>query len=99
MSDAPLTVHDECGGTVEKLISRSGFRPRRVAAGTLRITLKDCVRRACRRIEIGRETVEAKSGDSKPSEGKLADTKTSESGSSESKSSESKPASTTTKSD
>ena len=25
MSDAPLTVHDECGGTVEKLISRSGF--------------------------------------------------------------------------
>ena len=24
-SDAPLTVHETCGGTVERLISRSGF--------------------------------------------------------------------------
>jgi len=24
-SDAPLTVHEACGGTVERLISRSGF--------------------------------------------------------------------------
>ncbi len=84
-ADAPLTVHEACGGTVERLISLSGFSLKGsgwyatdYAKGGASIPKKD--------------GGEAKSAESKPSESKPAETK------SDTKT-ESKPASTTTKSD
>ncbi len=97
MSDAPLTVHDGCGGTVEKLISRSGFHLKGSGWYATDYAKGSSGAPAGESKSDGKS--EAKSGDSKPSEGNTAETKTSESSSSESKSSESKPASTTTKSE
>jgi putative FmdB family regulatory protein len=95
MSDAPLPVHDECGGKVEKLISRSGFHLKGSGWYATDYAKGSSGTPAGESKSDGNS--EAKSGDSKPAEGKPAETKTSESSSSESKSSESKPASTATK--
>jgi len=88
-SDAPLSVHEACGGTVERLISLSGF------------SLKGTGWYATDYAKSGSSTpkkdsdskTESKSTDSKPAESKSSETKSSET------KTESKPASTTTKTD
>jgi putative FmdB family regulatory protein len=112
MSDAPLTVHDECGGTVEKLISRSGFHLK--GSGWYATDYAKGSSGAPSGGESKSDSnseakSDSKAADSKPSDGKAAESKShesksseskqGESKSSESKSSESKPAGTTTKSE
>jgi putative FmdB family regulatory protein len=82
-SDAPLTVHEACGGTVERLISRSGFALK--GSGWYATDYP-------RSGSTPKESGSKESGDSK-AESKPSETKSSES-KSETKT-ESKPASTT----
>ena len=86
-SDQPLTVHEACGGTVERLISLSGF------------SLKGSGWYATDYAKSGSSSSSKKDSDSKTestsTESKSAETKSSE-GKTETKT-ESKPASTTTK--
>lgn len=88
-ADAPLTVHEACGGTVERLISLSGF------------SLKGSGWYATDYAKSGSSSSSKKDSDTKAestsSESKSAETKSSES-KTETKT-ESKPASTTTKND
>ena len=88
-SDAPLTVHEACGGSVERLISLSGF------------SLKGSGWYATDYAKSGSSSSSKKDSDSK-TESTSTESKSSETKSSESKTetkTESKPASTTTKSD
>ncbi len=85
-ADSPLTVHEGCGGAVERLISLSGFSLKGsgwyatdYAKGSASGPKKDAS--------------ETKSADSKPGESKPAETKASEAKTSETKT-ESKPAGT-----
>jgi putative FmdB family regulatory protein len=87
-SDAPLTVHEACGGSVERLISLSGF------------SLKGSGWYATDYAKSGSSSSK-KDSDSK-SESTSTESKSAETKSSESKTetkTESKPASTTTKTD
>jgi len=88
-SDAPLTVHEACGGSVERLISLSGF------------SLKGSGWYATDYAKSGSSSSSKKDSDSK-SESTSTESKSAETKSSESKTetkTESKPASTTTKTD
>jgi len=88
-SDTPLSVHEACGGTVERLISLSGF------------SLKGSGWYATDYAKSGSSSSSKKDSDSK-TESTSTELKSSETKSSESKTetkTESKPASTTTKSD
>ena len=88
-SDTPLSVHEACGGTVERLISLSGF------------SLKGSGWYATDYAKSGSSSSSKKDSDSK-TESTSTESKSSETKSSESKTetkTESKPASTTTKSD
>jgi putative FmdB family regulatory protein len=90
-ADAPLTVHEGCGGTVERLISASGFNFK--GTGWY---VTDYARG-------GSKSKKDSDGDqskteSKPAESKPADSKPAESKSSETKT-ETKPAGSSTKKD
>ena len=92
-SDAPLTVHEACGGTVERLISLSGF------------SLKGSGWYATDYAKSGSSS-QKKDSDKKDSDSKTesasTESKSAETKSSESKpetKTESKPATTTTKND
>jgi putative FmdB family regulatory protein len=99
-SDAPLTVHDECGGALEKLISRSGFHLK--GSGWY---ATDYAKGSSGKPAAGEAKADGNSdakSDSKPSDSKPAEATESKSGESkhaDSKPGESKPASTTTKSE
>jgi putative FmdB family regulatory protein len=93
-SDTPLTVHEACGGTVERLISLSGFSLKGsgwyatdYAKGGSSSRKKDSDG------DSSKTKTESKSGESKPAESKSTESKSSET------KTESKPASTTTKND
>lgn len=93
-SDAPLTVHEGCGGTVERLISLSGFSLK--GSGWYATDYAKTGSSSPRRDSDGdpsKTKAESKSGESKPGESKSSG----ESKSTETKT-ESKP-SATTKSD
>jgi putative FmdB family regulatory protein len=93
-SDAPLTVHEGCGGTVERLISLSGFSLK--GSGWYATDYAKSGSSSPRRDSDGdssKSKSESKSGESKPGDSKSSG----ESKSTETKT-ESKP-STTTKSD
>jgi putative FmdB family regulatory protein len=86
-SDTPLTVHEGCGGAVERLISRSGFSLK--GSGWY---ATDYPRSGSTPRDSGEPKKESKSSESKSSETKSSESKT------ETKT-ESKPAGTTTKTD
>ena len=85
-ADSPLTVHEGCGGAVERLISLSGF------------SLKGSGWYATDYAKGGSSSPKKDPSETKPAESKPAESKPAESKSSETKT-ESKPASTTTKTD
>ena len=88
-SDAPLTVHEACGGTVERLISLSGFSLK--GSGWYATDYAKSGSSTPRKDSDG-ESSKTKT-ESKPDESKSTDSKSSET------KTESKPASTTTKTD
>ena len=88
-SDAPLTVHEACGGTVERLISLSGFSLK--GSGWYATDYAKSGSSTPRKDSDG-DSAKAKT-ESKPGESKSTDSKSSET------KAESKPASTTTKTD
>lgn len=98
-SDTPLTVHEACGGTVERLISLSGFSLKGTGwyatdyakSGSSPSPKKDS-------DGDSKAKSESKSGDSGSTESKTSESKSTESKSSETKT-ESKPAATNTKTD
>jgi putative FmdB family regulatory protein len=97
-SDEPLTVHEDCGGPVERLISRSGFHLK--GSGWY---VTDYAKGSGSKPASG-ETKSESSANSKPAdnksgETKSGDTKSGDTKSTESKPAESKPATTTTKSE
>lgn len=92
-SDAPLQVHEGCGGPVERLISKSGFS---LKGSGWYVTDYGKGGSVPKQDSAG-DASKAKT-DSKPGESKPAESKSTESKSSESKT-ESKPAAGTTKSD
>src|ERR1700732_1382940 len=95
-SDAPLTVHEACGGTVERLISLSGFSLK--GSGWYATDYAKSGSSTPKKDSDGdssKSKSESKSDESKSSESKPTESKSSES-KSETKT-ESKPASTTTK--
>lgn len=97
-ADAPLTVHEACGGTVERLISLSGFSLK--GSGWYATDYAKGGSSTPRRESDG-DSSKTKT-ESKPGESKSTESKSTESKSSESKSetkTESKPANTTTKND
>ena len=102
-SDTPLTVHEACGGSVERLISLSGFSLK--GSGWYATDYAKGGSSSPRKDADGdpsKSKTESKSGESKSGESKSGDSKSSESKSSESKSetkTESKPASTAAKND
>jgi putative FmdB family regulatory protein len=88
-SDAPLTVHESCGGTVERLISLSGFSLK--GSGWYATDYAKSGSSSHKNDSENKtesKSAESKSAESKPAETKPSDNKT-----------ESKPASTTTKTD
>jgi len=95
-ADAPLTVHEACGGTVERLISLSGFSLKGSGwyatdyARSGSIPKKDS--------DGDKAKTESKPAESKSTESKSTESKSTESKSSESKA-ESKPAGASTKND
>ena len=87
-SDAPLTVHEACGGTVERLISLSGFSLK--GSGWYATDYAKSGSSSSKKDSDG-DSAKAKTEpkpESKSTESKPSETKT-----------ESKPASTTTKTD
>jgi putative FmdB family regulatory protein len=97
-ADAPLTVHQACGGSVERLISLSGFSLK--GSGWYATDYAKSGASSSRKDFDGdssKAKTESKSGESKSSEAKSSESKSSES-KSETKT-ESKPASTTAKND
>ena len=99
-ADAPLTVHEACGGSVERLISRSGFSLK--GSGWY---ATDYPRSGSKKDSDGdasKAKTDPKPADSKPGESKPAESKSSESKSSETKSdtkTETKPSNSSTKND
>ena len=101
-SDPPLTEHENCGGTLKKLISASAFQLK----GTGWYVTDYAKAGAKPASDTGGKTAESKDSESKASS-KDGETKTTESKSNESKpgetksdtKTESKPAATTTKGD
>ena len=85
-SDPELTVHDECGGPVEKLISRSGFHLKGSGWYATDYAKGGSSSQTDTKKDSGEDSSKTKT-ESKPAETKT-ETKT-----------ESKPANTTTKSD
>ena len=69
-SDTPLTVHEACGGTVERLISRSGFSLK--GSGWY---ATDYPRSGSTPKDSSKESGDSKS-ESKPAETKSSETKT-----------------------
>ena len=97
-ADTPLAVHEGCGGTVERLISLSGFSLK--GTGWYATDYAKSGSSSPRKDSDGESSktkTESKSGESKSTESKSTESKSSES-KSETKT-ESKPASTTTKND
>lgn len=97
-ADAPLTVHEGCGGTVERLISLSGFSLK--GSGWYATDYAKSGSSSPKKDSDGDSTKsksESKSGEFSSSESKPAESKSSDS-KTETKT-ESKPASTTTKND
>lgn len=97
-ADAPLTVHEGCGGTVERLISLSGFSLK--GSGWYATDYAKSGSSSPKKDSDGdsaKSKSESKSGESSSSESKPAESKSSDS-KTETKT-ESKPASTTTKND
>jgi len=92
-SDPELTVHDECGGPVEKLISRSGFHLK----GSGWYATDYAKGSALKPAESDSKSESKTDSDSKGSESKPAEASESKSG--DSKPAESKPASTVSKSE
>jgi putative FmdB family regulatory protein len=95
-SDPPVTVHDDCGGAVERLISTSGLHFK--GSG---FYITDYAKSGSTpRKESGGDSSKGGKSDSKPGDSKSGDSKSSESKSSDSKSSDtttaSKPAASTT---
>jgi putative FmdB family regulatory protein len=102
-SDAPLAVHEACGGPVERLISLSGFSLKGsgwyatdYAKGGSSSPKKDSDGDPSKTSD--KTKTESKPAESKSSESKSTESKSSESKSSETKS-ETKPAASTTKND
>jgi putative FmdB family regulatory protein len=92
-ADAPLTVHEACGGTVERLISLSGFSLKGSGWYATDYAKSGSSSQKKDSDKKDAETkAESKSTESKPAESKSSESKT------ETKT-ESKPASTTTKTD
>ena len=92
-ADAPLTVHEGCGGTVERLISLSGSASK-APVDTLPITLR--AGSSSPKKDSGddlNKTKTSQAGESKPAESKSTESKSSEA------KTESKPASTSSKTD
>ena len=99
-ADAPLTVHEGCGGTVERLISLSGFSLKGTgwyATDYAKGGSSSQTRDSEPKKDSGGDSSKSKT-DSQSTESKAAESKPAESKSSETKT-ESKPASSTTKSD
>jgi putative FmdB family regulatory protein len=97
-SDPPLTEHEDCGGTLEQLLSAPAFQLK----GTGWYVTDYAKAGAKPASDTGGKTGDSKDSEAKPSESKDGDKKTGESKSSDSKSdtkTESKPAATTTKAD
>jgi len=98
-SDPAVTVHDECGGTVEKLISRSGFHLKGSGWYATDYAKGSSLKPASESKTDGNSDsksdskTDSKTADSKPAES------TGESKSAESKSTESKSAEPTSKGD
>jgi putative FmdB family regulatory protein len=93
-ADAPLTVHEGCGGSVERLISLSGFSLK--GSGWYATDYAKSGSSSRKKDSDGdssKSKSESKSGESKPAESKPAESKSSET------KAESKPAAGTTKSD
>src|SRR5579862_1454329 len=89
-SDQPLTVHDDCGGPVERLISVSALNFK--GSGWY---VNDYAKGGARTSSSSEPKAESKTeskSESSSGESKSSESKTSESKSSESKSSDSKPA-------
>lgn len=98
-SDTPLTVHEACGGTVERLISLSGFSLK--GSGWYATDYAKSGSSSPKKDSDGdssKTKTESKSTESKSSESKPTDSKSTESKSSETKS-ETKPAASTTNKD
>jgi putative FmdB family regulatory protein len=97
-ADAPLTVHEGCGGTVERLISLSGFSLK--GSGWYATDYAKSGSSSPKKDSDGdsaKSKSESKSGESSSSESKPAESKSSDSKTATK--TESKPASTTTKND
>ena len=97
-ADAPLTVHEACGGSVDRLISLSGFSLK--GSGWYATDYAKGGSSSPRKDSDGdpsKAKTESKSGESKSSDSKSSESKSSES-KSETKT-ESKPASTSAKND
>jgi putative FmdB family regulatory protein len=93
-SDAPLTVHEACGGSVERLISLSGFSLK--GSGWYATDYAKSGSSTPRKDSDGESSktkTDSKSGESPSSESKSTESKSSET------KTESKPTSTTTKTD
>jgi putative FmdB family regulatory protein len=97
-ADAPLTVHEGCGGTVERLISLSGFSLKGTgwyATDYARSGSSSQKKDSESKKDSGEDSSKSK-GDSKSTESKPAESKSTESKSSETKT-ESKPAGSSAK--
>jgi putative FmdB family regulatory protein len=96
-ADEPLTIHEDCGGPVERLISAPGLHFKgsgwyitdyaRSGSGSKRDSVDDSSRRG--KSESEAKSHESKSGESKSGESKSSESKSGESKSGESRSSES----------
>ena len=96
-ADEPLTIHEDCGGPVERLISAPGLHFKgsgwyitdyaRSGSGSMRDSGDDSSRRG--KSESESKSNESKSGESKSGESKSSESKSGESKSGESRSSES----------
>ena len=97
-SDTPLTVHEACGGTVERLISLSGFSLKGTGWYATDYARGGSSPKKDSDGDSSKIKTESKSTESKSGESKSSESKPTESKSSETKS-ETKPAATTTNKD
>jgi putative FmdB family regulatory protein len=89
-ADAPLTVHEGCGGSVERLISTSGFNFK--GSGWY---VTDYAKGGSSSQKKDSDSKKDSQGDSSKASDSKTESKSTESKSTESKSSETKPASST----
>jgi putative FmdB family regulatory protein len=92
-ADAPLTVHEACGGTVERLISLSGFSLKGSGWYATDYARSGSSPKKDSDGDSSKTKTESKSTESKPSESKSTESKSSET------KSETKPAASTTNKD